>query len=63
MSFYVGQKRRFIDGFKGYPAGAIVVVERIDEEGDPMIDGSEYGYPCDWYFACDLEAMTEEVSA
>lgn len=64
MSLYVGQKRRFICAFKGYPKGAIVTVVEIDENGEPMVDGSEYGEASqDWYFSNDLIELTEEVSA
>lgn len=64
MSLYVGQKRRFIRAFKKYPKGAILTVIEIEENGDTMIDGSEYGDDSqDWYFSNNLIELTEEVSA
>lgn len=64
MTFYVGQKRRFVRAFKRYPKGAIVTVIEIDEKGDPRIDGSEYGeIENDWYFSDDLADLTEGVIA
>lgn len=62
MKFYAGQKLKFKEhwnNYMDYAAGEEVTVIRLDESGDPEIEGKN---GMDYFYSDDLADLVEEVA-